>query len=192
MSERNLRKALIDDLEQIEDNARLYRQGRNSAYQAVAVQLRNLLLGYDRSLVRRLLPGATFHEFGELPGGPAPPLPDSNDKTVTVAYVNPRGSIQLGGPAGAQLELSFGEVELSLDEWLEQWIFNPDVKLGRLITATANDEVAHTENKIAQTIRKANEWRFAGGAAGRELHAMAIVALGEYVATRIRQMLGSG
>jgi hypothetical protein len=41
---RDLLKALLADLEQIEDNAQLYRSGRESAYQAVAIQSRNLLL----------------------------------------------------------------------------------------------------------------------------------------------------
>lgn len=58
---RDLRRALVEDLEQIEDNVALYKAGRDSAYQTVALQLRVMLLSEQRGLLARVLPNATLH-----------------------------------------------------------------------------------------------------------------------------------
>ena len=188
MSERDLRKALLDDLEQIEDNAALYHSGRNSAYQAVAIQLRNLLLNGERGLLGRVLPGATLHRLRP------PQIPEEDEeyrRTVTALYFDPRGSVQIGGiPGGARLELVFTEELVSITDWLEQWIYSPGVTLRRLIADTANEEVAHTEGTIAAAIDTANTMKFYGPRVkGRQLHAMAVVALGDYLVIRVREML---
>ncbi len=60
---RDLLAALIADLEQIEDNSKLYRSGRESAYQAVAIQLRTLLLGGRRGLLRRVIEEPLLHQL---------------------------------------------------------------------------------------------------------------------------------
>jgi len=186
MPQRDLRQALLDDLEQIEDNAALYHAGRNSAYQTVAIQLRNLLLGGERGLLLRVLPGATMH----LLRPPQITEPDG-PKVVTALYFDPRGSVRLGGvPGGAQLNLDFTEQVVAVGEWLDQWIYTPEVTLRGLIGATANEEVAHTEGEIAAAIEAANTMKFSGRRVqGRQLHAMAIVALGDYVVLRTRIML---
>ena len=60
---RDLQKALLADLEQIEDNSQLYRVGRESAYQSVAIQLRNLLLKGRRGLLGRVIPQLMLHQL---------------------------------------------------------------------------------------------------------------------------------
>jgi len=174
----------MDDVEQIEDNARLYRLGRNSAYQGVAIQLRNLLLGGRRGLLLRVVPDASLHAFAPERG--LSPVPAG---AVLAMEFHPRGFLTLGMPGGAQLQLEFSSGLLPVEKWLNQWIIVPDVTLRRLIEQTTNDEVAHTAEQVDTVIQKAAVFRFGGRSSGRELHAMALVSLGEYVARRVHELL---
>jgi hypothetical protein len=186
--ERDLRKALEDDLEQIEDNARLYYTGRHSAYQVVAIQLRNLLLSGRRGLLLRVLPGTTLHALRPPTPGVSEPDPPGQ---YSVLRFESRGSLELktGPGGGARLRLEFTDELLSVEKWLDQWVLNDKVTLRRLIEATADQEVAHTAPSIAEVIRSANIFQFGGAAKGRNMHTLAIVALGEYVVLRTRDML---
>ncbi len=103
--------------------------------------------------------------------------------------MDPRGRIALGGSDGVVLNLEFTQELIAPPAWLEQWIYSPPVTLRRLIGAVTNDEVAHTEATVAKAIEQANVVKFGGRSAGRELHSLAIVTVGLYVAFRTRQML---
>jgi hypothetical protein len=173
----------MDDVEQIEDNAASYRRGRNSAYQAVAIQLRNLVSKGRRGLLCQLFPDATLHEFVKKR------LPEISATAVMAAEFIPPGFLQLGGKEGARLQLQFSGKLLGVEAWLIQPCLAPGITVGRLIQATADDEVAHTNREIDPVLAKANQFRFGGRSEGREMHALTIVAIGEYLARRSRQLM---
>ena len=196
---RDLRQALIDDIEQIEDNAALFRDGRNSAYQAVAIQLRNLLIGGRRALVGRVLPGATFHKLKEpshheLPERVKEGLAEA-EKRGAVRHdflFEARGSLKLstGGPSQLELEFQTEAAPIAISDWLSQWVISPDVPMDKLIMQLASEEVAHTQRNRGKTIQRADKFTILrGGKVDRHLPQMAVVAIGEYVAGRLRNLL---
>lgn len=188
---RNLIDELLQDLEQIEDNAALFRRGRNSAYQAVAIQLRNLLLKGRRGLVDRTLPAASFHVFRrpsvELPSPDETP----DDAKHGIVIFDARGPLKLQTGGGSHIELEFDNDTrpLPLGRWLDQWIIRPDITVRNLIQRMADEEVAHTQEEIDPVIQRAEGFLLSEGRYERRVPTMAIVALGEYVANRIREQL---
>ena len=187
---------MIADLEQIEDNAALFRDGRNSAYQAVAIQLRNLLLKGRRSLLERVFPGVRLHPLNPLPvhehiGG-------NTYRTTIFGHAN----LNMGSPGRSFLTLPVNRdaPPIPLDEWLDQWVVNPETKIRKLIQETANEEVAHTEDERGPTLANLAEMALYRGRhpseikdlnlkPERHMHQMMIVAIGEYVASLCRELL---
>ena len=192
--DRDLASELINGLEQIEDNATLYNDGRNSAYQGVSIQLRRLLGRGRQGLLARVLPNARLHEFrpSNVPQGHLDEfsLPD-DERTQDVDLVDVRGRLQLSTSSpGMSVLIEFvDEPRLAVEAWIEQWIIRPDVKVGRLIKDVANEEVAHTQAEFGRTIRRTMNWSFSGAADGRKLRHAVIVALGSYIAARCREIL---
>jgi hypothetical protein len=187
---RNLRRELIADLEQIEDNTRLYRAGRNSAYQAVAIQLRNVLLGGRRGLLARVVPNPTLHRVRP---SHVPPhvLTLFETPNVNAFILDVRGSLRLSTtPPGAQVNIEFVEELVSLGTWLSDWIIRPDVTVERLIKQVADEEVAHTQDNVGETIARTEDFALGGAAQQRVHRHMVIVSLGEYVAKRVRELIG--
>ena len=180
---RNLSHALVARLEQIEDNAALFHSGRRSAYQGVAIQLRDLLLG-ARNLVDRVVPDATFHT---LPESTMPEFAD--DGLVTVFAFESRGGLMLGGPMPL-LQLDFSHEPLvSRSEFVSQWVLSRELTIHTLIDRTANEEVAHTQDEVGPALQRANMLHFYGRYGGLELHRLAVVSIGSYVAARLRALL---
>ena len=190
---RDLGRELVADLEQIEDNAELYLRGRKSAYQAVAIQLRNLLLGGRRGLLCRIVPDIHLHAFRP---GKAPTddeiikrFHQPTSKRVISTTLDVRGQLVLstGNGAPVQVKIEFDDrPNLTIDQWLDQWIINPDLKVRSLIEGVANEEVAHTQESLGRDVVKAAEWTLAGRAQGHEVRHAVIVALGQYIAHRAR------
>ena len=181
-SQRDLLRALLDDLEQIDDNADLFEEGRVSAYQSVAVQLRNLLVNKDR-LLPELIPDATLHELE------AERTDQLASKGGVLLAATPRGvtmTISTGGPSSGVLRVT--DRTLPLDEWLDQVIVYPNFRIRQLIHEIASSEVAHTGEKIGGATSAANQLsiRSSGSARDPELHQLIIVAIGRYIAERIR------
>lgn len=197
VSRRDLRRELIADLEQIEDNAKLYQAGRNSAYQAVAIQLRNLLLRGRRALLPRVIPNPEFHQLrpSRIPADKLEAFGRGRQKgdVVVVDILDVRGKLRLiTGPPGAEVDLEFVDdlPLIPLENWLTQWIIRPDIAIGQLIEEVADEEVAHTQDHVGKTIARASKWSFGGAAAQRILRHLVIVALGAYVARRVRDLIG--
>ncbi len=205
-SSRDLRGELIADLEQIEDNIALYKAGRDSAFQTVALQLRNVLLGGRRGLLLRVLPEAKFHPIANgddvAAGDTSPDAPGKAAITI-LGHVEFRPPWR-GQRASITLPIDLNKEPIQIEEWLEQWVVVPTVKIRELIASTANEEVAHTQSERGSLLRQ-----LAGSgvivvspedlAAGRldrsrvaqETYQMAIVGIGEYVASRVRELLAT-
>jgi len=190
---RDLTQELVADIEQIEDNVDLYLSGRKSAYQTVAIQLRNVLLRGRRALLGRVAPDIRLHPF--RPSNTPPDIIEGlrrpSGKRRVVNLLDVRGGLKLstGGGAPLQVVIHFDEpASLTLTQWLDQWIITPDLTVGALIEGIADEEVAHTQDHFGDAVKKASEWKFSGRAAGHELMHAVIVALGQYVAQRARDV----
>jgi hypothetical protein len=189
---RDLIQELLKDIEQIEDNAKLYLQGRSSAYQAVAIQLRNVMLDGRRGLLGRVAPDLLLQPF----------RPSNAPKEVLDAFHTPsdtrvhalmdvRGFLRLSTGDGPSVSVHIEFLEppsLTIGEWLNQWIIRPDLTVHDLILAVADEEVAHTQDTLGKAASKATQWRFGGRAEGQELRHAVIVALGQYIAKRVREV----
>ena len=209
---RDLREELVADLEQIEDNIALYKAGRESAFQTVALQLRNILLGGRRGLLVRVLPGATLHRFTE-PESSDEPVVEPPDEELPDGWKRGTHDVVLFGQAKisppwrgerGKIALPVDEhaVPVPVGEWLEQWTIRPDVKIRALIRSTADEEVAHTQSERGELLAKlagsgvlqiSREDMEAGrldtASVAQEMYQMAIIGVGEYVARRVRDLL---
>ena len=183
---RDLRQHLIDDLIEIEAAVEGYVEGRSSAYQTVAGQLRNLLTDTSRAgpLLIRVLPDATFHRL-------RPPTARPDDaESVTVWEFDPRGSISIGGGLPVvSLELT-GEL-IPVEDWLDDWIVTRNVRIRDLIHEVASKDVAHTVPERGPTMAtlEANQYLINSGTRFETARPV-IVGVGEYVARRARELLG--
>ena len=72
---------------------------------------------------------------------------------------------------------------------MRQWVVRPGLTIADLVQDVANEEVAHTERRVAPTILLANSVQLGGSAAARRMHELTIVAIGEYVASELRAVL---
>ncbi len=211
---RDLRAELIADLEQIEDNIALYKAGRDSAFQTVALQLRNVLLGGRRGLLLRVLPRATLHRFTEPEAPDEPAVDPTPDEELPAGWKRGTHDVVLFGHAtiSPPWRGERGKIALPIDEhavslpvgaWLEQWIIRQDVKIRALISSTANEEVAHTEDERGELLAKLagsgllrisredlEAGRLNTATVAQEMYQMAIIGIGEYVARRVRDLLG--
>jgi hypothetical protein len=183
------------------DNIALYKAGRDSAYQAVALQLRNLLLGGRRALLLRVLPTATFHAFvdDEAPG----PTEQGVNEVVVFGHAEYRPPWR--GQRGAiGLEVDPAKEPLAVSAWLRQQILEPGITVEGLVRSTTNEEVAHTQEERGAllasladagvlAISKADleAGRLDQARMAQQMHEMAIVGIGEYVVQRVRALLAN-
>lgn len=144
----DLRRSLVDDLEEIEAAVTAFKAGRESAYQTVAIQLRNLLADTSRAgpLLERVLTGAKFERLRPR-SRPAGSDPDRRRMTWTVDC---RGVMHMStGPPYLTVTLDVVEDDLvPVDEWLNDWIVQPGMIIQDLIYQVASKEVAHTDAEI--------------------------------------------
>ena len=208
---RDLRKELVADLEQIEDNIALYKAGRDSAYKTVALQLRTILLGERRGLLVRVCPKATLQPVADSESSNEPePASDQEPASGRKKGLNDLtlfGHAQLrlpwrGERGSITLPIDERAAPLSVGEWLDQWIVRPDVKIRALIRSAADEEVAHTQDERGKllamlagtgvmriTKEDFEAGRIDGARVAQEMYQMAIIGIGEYVAHRTRELL---
>ncbi|HLB24063.1 MAG TPA: hypothetical protein VJP07_08205 [Dehalococcoidia bacterium] len=195
MANRDLRHELIADVEQIEDNARLFLAGRNSAYQAVAIQLRNLLLKGPRGLMLRVFPGATLHPLSAEPG-----REEGADGLIRVTLLG-HADLVLRPTPHVQLPVQYDAEPIPISQWIGQWVIDSQIRIDKLINETADQEVAHTQEERTRMLERLNSAGFYFGISDpndignrrpdRYMYQMMIVAIGEYVAKRCRQLLAA-
>jgi hypothetical protein len=87
------------------------------------------------------------------------------------------------------LEFQKDSTAIPTNEWLRQWVISPGVRIDKLILDLTNEEVAHTAEKKGPTIKRADAFITRRGVVERRLPQMAVVAIGEYVADRLRHLL---
>lgn len=186
MTRRDLRKALEDDLQQVEDNLSLYEQGRDSAYQAVAIQLRNLLLRGRRALATRVFPQLMLHQLRPIEDVEERLGRSDVGRTQVLARVTL--SLQTAYP-GAQARLQIAEdlPKLTVGQWLNQWVISPGLRIADLIEGVADEEVAHTQDEVGEVIEGTMVWHFGGAGWNRQLHQLVVVAIGEHIASQLRE-----
>lgn len=186
---RDLREALRHRLEQIEDNSSLFYAGRESAYQAVAIQLRALLLDGRRGHLARVFSDPTLHE---LAASKAPPelIEAMSDPRRQGWGVLTRGSMRLStDPTQTRLLLDFTDELMPVDRWVDQWILRPDVRIRDLIIEAAGDEVAHTSHTIGEHIARSSDVMVLSGRQSRQMYRYTLVALADYLLDRARNLL---
>ncbi len=137
------------------------------------------------------MPQATFHQF-RTSGAKLPPRGERPDPAKhSIVIFDARGRLTAESPAQLYLEFAEDLPLLPLSEWLQQWILRPDINLRQLINDMANEEVAHTQEDISPTLQRAHGFVAYGPSYERRVSEMAVVAIGEYVARRIRELLAS-
>lgn len=193
--QRDLTAALLESLEQLNLANRSYAGGTESSYQGVAIQLRKLLLGGRRGLLGRVVTDPTFHP---LPGireiKPSVPLPfDLTDAANNSVFFDFAGGLQLrtNGPPRLYLRFLRDAPVLPIEAWLRQSVVSSDITIKKLISECAGETAAHASDEVAPVEKWGASVRFGGEAAGnRQLHRMALVAVGEYVNERCIELLG--
>lgn len=177
---RDLRQYLLDDLAEIESAIEGYTAGRLSAYQTIAIQLRTMLTD-ARPLLRRVVPGATFQRLR---------APHTTSASGFVAYyVDFRGLFTIGtGSPIVQVEVT--EDLVDVDEWLDDWIVQPGIKIRDLIREVGSKDVAHMDDNPGRAM-SVLETNLILGVGGRRVEMVrpVIVGIGQYVARRVHTLL---
>jgi len=156
----------------ISTNVAAYYAGNVHAYRPVAVELRKLLCDTkgktDNSLIKRLLPNFMLH-----------PLAGSQNKIDehTVFYIP--GKVSFNGRGGSSMSRLFNEdsPSLSLDEWLEQKLFDFTTTIRTFIRSVADKEGAHSDPTYNKVLGKTKSVFLAN----ETLTANAILAIARYV-----------
>lgn len=109
------------------------------------------------------------------------------------------GALAYGAPY-YELLLDQSLPPIPLDRWLKEWIVRPNTVLpsggrvkgfiiDKIIQEAANEEAAHAEDDYGPTLARMDGRVETSGIITRQEHEMAIVALGEYIAARTRELM---
>ena len=193
---RDLRRFLIEDVEEIESAVSRYHAGQLGAYQTVAVQLRNLLTDTSRSgpLLQRVIPDATLEAL-------QPPMsetysrettgPDSD--IVSIWVFDARGALTISGGNPPRLTLIVDTTRLvSPEQWANDWIWQPAIRIRDLVHEVGSKDAAHTDQAAGPTM-SALEAALLYSHDGVQIPMArpVIVGIGEYIARRIRALLSA-
>lgn len=191
---RDLQRFLLEDLDEIESAVTRYSDGQLSAYQTVAVQLRNLLTDTSRAgpLLPRVFPDVKFETL-RRPARPKPPnekLPPGVN-VATIIVFDPRGSFIFGGSKPPRIELAIDPYQfVAPGVWINDWICRPDVRIRDLIHEVASKDAAHTDSDSGATMsRLESSLVYMQNGAAIEMARPVLVRIGEYVATRLRSLV---
>ncbi len=153
-------------------NVTAYHAGNVHAYRPVAVELRKLLCDThartDNSLLKRLFPDFRLC-----------PLSGNQNRIdeYTVLYIP--GPVSFNGRESSSLSQLFNESapSLSLDEWLQQKLFDFTTTIKDFIRSVADKEGAHSDKSYNRVLRKTKSIILSNDA----LATKAILAIGRYV-----------
>lgn len=172
----------------LEDNVRLFHNGRISAYRVIAVQLRLLLC--DRyPLIPRVFQTVRLHPLlGYI-------TKEENDEWKRkfghsmkegLVFQMP-AMVHFDGKGGSRIEVLFDERKqpIELEEWLDQDLFNKDITIRELIKSVANREGAHSDPDYNETLKFTKSVKLVD----EDIHIKFIVATGEYILKTIKQAI---
>ena len=156
----------------VSSNVTAYYAGNIHAYRPMAVELRKLLCDThaktDNSLLKRLFPDFRLR-----------PLSGNQNRIdeYTVLYIP--GQMSFNGRGSSSLSHLFNESapSLSLDEWLQQKLFDFTTTIKDFIRSVADKEGAHSDKSYNRVLRKTKSVMLSNDA----LAAKAILAIGRYV-----------
>lgn len=162
----------------LEDYVALFYRGRlDTAYRAIAVELRKLLCGSKNNdpLFQRLYPTATFHPIMKSP------ISSSNSFLPSLDY----RADTCRGVTWQGIPFDSGGDRLSITEWLNQPLFNEKITINELIRSVADKEAAHSDPDYNDTLRVTYAFPspFKGYA-----HQEYIVYLGEYILYMLKEI----
>ncbi|MDA0815556.1 MAG: hypothetical protein O2924_03180 [Chloroflexi bacterium] len=192
---RDLGSLLEDDLEEIESACLRYEQGQLSAYQTVAIQLRNLLTDRDRRsgpLLERVVPGATFEALKDpVETDSGPQHLGGNQYSVTVLAFDARGHIALrAGATALWVPEVLPDRLVTVQSWIDDWVIRPEIRIGTLIHEVASKDAAHTDDDAGETMgRLEQSLIYAMNGQQIPFSRPVIVGIGNYVARRARELL---
>lgn len=194
---RDLHGAVLLAIEGLESGVQRGRSGSPAAYQDVAYQLRKLLVpGQGNDLLLRVLPDAALHKLVEQP----PPLSSEElarlrpgVRFIEEAQRGPQFAgiyaifrLTQSAPIQVDLEFDLTSPPVPVREWREQELVrtSPPISVAQFIRAVANKDAVHADDKIGAEIVEITRL-----ASGWPASQAVMVALGEYVVKRVRELL---
>jgi len=170
----------------LEDNVRLFHNGRISAYRVIAMQLRLLLC--DRyPLIPRVFQTVRLHPLlGYI-------TKEENDEWKRkfghsmkegLVFQMP-AMVHFNGKGGSRIEVLFDERKqpIELEEWLDQDLFNQDITIRELIKSVANKEGAHSDPNYNEALKFTKSVKLVD----EDIYINFIVATGEYILRRLNK-----
>ncbi len=166
-------KAMVDlsaSKKIMQSNIKLFHEGHRDSYRVIAGELRKLLCDGKNSLIPRLFPKAALHPLrgvnlkGSLMEGLVFRMPSR-------VHFDGKGSPKI-------LELFDPRKKtISIEEWLDQPLFNKDITIRELIRSVADKENAHSDPHYNDTLKFTKSVKLGDEA----IHEQHIVAIGEYI-----------
>jgi len=177
---------LNDSINILEDNVRLFHNGRIAAYRVIAVQLRLLLCDRNPLIPRVLKTVRLYPLLGYI-------TKEENDEWKRklghsmkegLVFQMP-AMVHFDGKGGSRIEVLFdeGKQPIELEEWLDQDLFNKDITIRELIKSVANKEGAHSDPDYNETLKFTKSVKLVD----EDIHIKFIVAIGEYILKTIKQ-----
>lgn len=174
MNMEKIKKDFIASRNILKLNIKLYHEGHTDVYRVIASELRKLFCDGENSLASKLfseirLCQVRLKEIREN-------LPEDGIVFFMPASVRV-SSDQTGKNKAKIIELfDTGSDLISLNEWLEQPLFNKKITIRELIKSIADKEGAHSDNHYGETLTISKSV-FVGN---ENPHGIVIIAIGEY------------
>lgn len=181
LNKNKLFKDLEDSFAQIEDNIKLFKQGKRYSYKGVSTQLRLLLCDTTtKPLLLKIFHTVAFHPLkGEVFRQSLP----EKDRSSLVFVLHGTASVN---PKDSDLSDMFEEhgTPMMLEEWLNQNIL-PKTTIRELILSTTDKESVHSDSDYDETLNISKSISLGTN----EIQGLYIVGIGEYIQKTVKDIL---
>lgn len=167
----------------IDDSIDLFRQGRKYSYRVIAAELR-LILCDTKPLIYKIFKNSAFHPLRGLLANET--IPNSQKKGLVLQIPS---LISFDGIGNSRILSLFDEKRdpISIEEWLDQPLFNEYITIRKLIRSVADKEAVHSDKKYDDILLFTKSVKIID----EDLHEQYIVAIGEYVSKSLILILSS-
>lgn len=161
-------------------NIEMFHAGTRELYRVVAGELRKLTCDGKSTLLKRICPSIEMHQIQSALNK----MPE-NCRERLVLHIP--STIYFDGKGGSNI-ISLFDIHsqmISLDEWLDQPLFNKDITIRNFIRSVSDKESVHSDKEYNETLLFSKSVKLVN----EDMHKQHIVAIGEYVLSVMERII---